>query len=401
MAVQIHAQIIVTNVANINNAGGAGYLNASDIAVSGNFAYLANGTDGLRIYDISNPTNPINVGHAPSITNGTVWGVASGVAVVSNLVYLATGSDGLRIYDVSTPTNPINVGYIPSGGWSVSTGIDVGPAATVGVAVSGNYAYLADGQFGLRIYDISNPSNPINVGNYTNNYADGFNSPNSTAVAISGNYAYLASWIDGLRIFDISNPSSPTNVAHIGITTEFVTVSGNNAYIGNNNSNVGLEIYDISNPINPIFIKGMPGLSPNNVTISGNYAYVADDDLGLIVYDISNPANPIQVGDDVDGFDPDPDYSWQPQSIAVSGNYAYVANYYGMAVEMLIPQTSISLATVISWPATSTNYVLQQNSDLATTNWMCVTNPLIFSGGRGIFIAQPTTGNMFYRLISR
>jgi len=40
------------------------------VAVSGNYAFLANYSDGLRIYGISNPTNPISVGHITDIRRG-------------------------------------------------------------------------------------------------------------------------------------------------------------------------------------------------------------------------------------------------------------------------------------------------------------------------------------------
>ena len=35
-----------------------------------------------------------------------------------------------------------------------------------GVAVSGNYAYVADYGAGLRVVDVSNPANPVEVGYY-------------------------------------------------------------------------------------------------------------------------------------------------------------------------------------------------------------------------------------------
>jgi hypothetical protein len=40
------------------------------------------------------------------------------------------------------------------------------PRKVVDVAVSGSYAYVADGYGGLRIINVSNPSNPTEVGFY-------------------------------------------------------------------------------------------------------------------------------------------------------------------------------------------------------------------------------------------
>jgi hypothetical protein len=49
----------------------------------------------------------------------------------------------------------------------------------------GNYAYVADFAAGLQVIDVSNPASPQRVGGYdTSGYARG--------VAVSGNYAYVA-----------------------------------------------------------------------------------------------------------------------------------------------------------------------------------------------------------------
>ena len=53
-----------------------------------------------------------------------------------------------------------------------------------GVAVSGNYAYVAVGDAGLLVIDVSDPANPRGVG--------GFDTPGfAQGVAVSGNYAYV------------------------------------------------------------------------------------------------------------------------------------------------------------------------------------------------------------------
>ena len=62
-----------------------------------------------------------------------------------------------------------------------------------GVAVSGNYAYVADGSPGLQVIDVSNPANPQRVGGYDT-------SGTARSVAVSGNYAYVAAGTRGLMI---------------------------------------------------------------------------------------------------------------------------------------------------------------------------------------------------------
>ena len=94
-----------------------------------------------------------------------------------------------------------------------------------------------------------------------------------------------------------------------------ITISGNYAYVADDLS--GLAIIDISNPTNP----GTPVYRDTNgnalgVTISGNYAYVADFTSGLAIIDISNPSSPGT-----------PVYraTAKAYEVAISGNYAYVA----------------------------------------------------------------------------
>jgi hypothetical protein len=149
---------------------------AMAIAVAGNYAYIANGGDGLRIYNVSNPTNPVTVGHA-AISN--IPGAYSvGVTVSGNYAYLANSRDGLRIYDVSSPTNPVSLG---------STDFLALSPCAMSVALAGPYACVADYNLGFGIF------NTIN--NTTNG---GARFPFRT-----GSFIYMANHADGIRLISI------------------------------------------------------------------------------------------------------------------------------------------------------------------------------------------------------
>ena len=69
------------------------------------------------------------------------------------------------------------------------------------MAVSGNYAYLADGYTSLHVIDVRDPANCVRVGGYeTIGHARG--------VAVSGNYAYLTDDVAGLQVIDVSDPTN-------------------------------------------------------------------------------------------------------------------------------------------------------------------------------------------------
>ncbi|MCU0370906.1 MAG: hypothetical protein MUC31_05780, partial [Bacteroidales bacterium] len=73
-----------------------------------------------------------------------------------------------------------------------------------------------------------------------------------------------------------------------------VAVNGNYAYIG---SGCMLVILDISDPSSPqkLGALALPDIL-QELTISGNYAYVADSDEGLRIIDITDPALPFEEG---------------------------------------------------------------------------------------------------------
>src|ERR1700722_13734326 len=107
----VFAPFTLINVGRTNDGGFA-----EGITVSGNYVYLANDTDGLRVYDVSNPANPINVCHTNDGSS------AIDVVVSNGYLYLANYDDGLRIYDNSVPTNLVNVGHINNGGYANNDG---------------------------------------------------------------------------------------------------------------------------------------------------------------------------------------------------------------------------------------------------------------------------------------
>jgi uncharacterized secreted protein with C-terminal beta-propeller domain len=120
------------------------------------------------------------------------------------------------------------------------------------LAISGNYAYLAAGTNGLLVYDISHPTNPVNIGHFVTN----FDLEISTyAVVVSGNYVYETTMSPeggGLYVFDVSNPAAPANIFHTNLNIfGGIAVSGTNLYLGGDSR---LPDFGISNPAAPTLI---------------------------------------------------------------------------------------------------------------------------------------------------
>ena len=265
--------------------------NTKGIYVSGKYAFLA--SSGLRILDISNPANPIEISH-------TGTGESKGVFVAGRYAYISNSEDGLIIIDISEINNPIVVGKYNS------------PGNGRQVYVSGKYAYLADASSGLQIIDISNPANPTVAATY--------NTPgDATGIFVAKNYAFIADGPLGLQIINISNPSTPSLVGTYNTpgSAEGVYVSGNYAYVADGSS--GIQIINISNPDSPNLAGSYntPGIA-NGIKVSGKYAYVADGSNILQIIDVSNPADPKPIG----GYDNANDTG---ENIFISGKLAYLA----------------------------------------------------------------------------
>jgi len=120
---------------------------------------------------------------------------------------------------------------------------------TDAVDAAGNYAYVGQGQ-DLLILDITNPSSPVLMSMIMTKRLVG-------DIEISGNYACVANGDNGLSIIDISNPSSPTIKGYYAGSARYVSVSGNYAYVADLN---GLMIIDISNSSSPVLKGSKPSL---------------------------------------------------------------------------------------------------------------------------------------------
>ena len=108
---------------------------ADKVAISGTRAYVAAGTLGLQVYDVSDPTAPL------LLRTVDTPGDARGVAVSGTTAYVADTDEGLQVIDTSDP-DPLN--------WAIIG--DLGTSGTAfDVVVSGTTAYVADGASGLQI----------------------------------------------------------------------------------------------------------------------------------------------------------------------------------------------------------------------------------------------------------
>jgi|GEM_PF-4768961 len=330
-----------------------------DVDIVENYAFIANGTLGLCVIDISDPNNPVKVsaesdsvpagaisvknGYAYVTTTGNyaitrifdvqdpmepteisyldVAGATNDAVIQNSYAYLAT-VNGLEIFDITDPYHPIYVG------------IGSSQIQPISVAVQGHFAYVIDGSNGITVIDISDAENPVTVGQY-------HHIANYNRIRVAGNYAYITKYGDNMDILNISDPTNPQ------LVEEFETrrITRYNSYrlsVGNGKlylaaGNKGLYALDVSTSENPTLLGYIPtGGTANDITIQGQYAYIANGIGGFWIVNISNPSQP-ELEDTY--------YTaHETQTVSVRGNFAYVFD----GIDLLIFDISNPSRIVVS-----------------------------------------------------
>ena len=261
---------------------------ADSVAVSGSYAYVAAGPYGLRVIDISDPSYPREVGACDT------EGYAVGVVAAGNYAFVIShGTDkkkqGLHVVDVSDPYHPTKTAYCES------------PGTPQDIVLNSNIIYIAN-EWGMISFDVSNPVSPVQLSFM--NFAQGDGNKEWDAatwgVAVLNNTAYVTHCTLGLEILDVSKPNAPALIRNFSsFNKKFgklgaVTVKDNFAYISDGTS---IRILDISDPKNPEEADSY-NLSTDiqQLCISGNTLYATDGAAGLLAVDITDPKKTELIG---------------------------------------------------------------------------------------------------------
>lgn len=260
-------------------------LGSTCTALSGSTVYLGvpkTDPKGVWLVDISSPTSPARVSSAPLPHQ------AEGVFVSGDYAYIADGQDGLHVLDVSDPWNPTEVGSLEEPYMYLSEDL----------WVTGTEVYVADGT-GIAIIDASDPANPV-----MDTYFD--TRPHTMDYWIegcmrSGDYLYVAASTE-LRILNVADPESVSEVAALPVlNAKEVWVEGDHVYVAD--GNYGMRVINLSDPHAPYEVAGVPTVGkPYDVVVQDGYAYFTDSGsgpggpgLGLVIIDVSDPSNPFIV----------------------------------------------------------------------------------------------------------
>ncbi len=159
---------------------------ARKVALSGDLAFLADGPEGLRIIDVSNPAAPVEIGSLDTPVD------AFDVSVHGSLAAVADDTGGVHLIDVSVPSAPFLVQTIPTS-----------PMARTVLLARHVLYFGGDGAQKLSVVDVTDPANPILLGSPTPFESPLFESSTSDLVVVDDILYAASSESQALRLFPV------------------------------------------------------------------------------------------------------------------------------------------------------------------------------------------------------
>jgi hypothetical protein len=255
------------------------------------------------------------------------------------------------------------------------------PGFANGVAVNGNYAFVASGASGLQVVNVADRRHPFIAASL------GL-AGNANDVTLLGNYAYVAGGGAGLHVVDVTNPLVPVRLGTLstGGTALDVVVRGTTAYVANSSN---LFIADVTNPASMVKMGSLAlagTIRGVDVDPIRKVAVVTGGTGGVYVVDVSNPSAPVLRGS----------LSTAPEAhdVAIKGNYAFIADYFSFSESYLNSLASVDIS-VPSSPilrSTITNESLGGNlNDVVVSGNFALGADVVFVNGIPITdITDPT-----------
>lgn len=255
----------------------SGANSGRDVAINNNLAFVTLGPDNPFIVDITNPSEFGTLYHGGNMGRGSY----GQIEFMNSFAIIASSFGGdfptqLQVIDLTIPQTPTLVSTMEfdHGGLikDMKTQNNLAFASyTAWSNTSGDqWSYVP----GFEIIDLSETAHPVSVAKFTPSEVDS----TIEGFEITPSHAFLARGELGLEILDISNPLTP---AHIATTDTFdfaksVTASGRYAYVADGNA--GVQVFDISTPSAPEFFATIP-TSPNanRIVNDGDYLYILTD----------------------------------------------------------------------------------------------------------------------------
>ncbi len=201
----------------------------------------------------------------------------SEMKVQNNVLYAVT-SYGFEAYNIEYPHHPQFISRTAT--TQLSFDLDV----------KENVVYVADQDWGVYGYNMSDPALPVQVFLY-----GGLNLEEHHTIAdifVSEDRLYIAEWLEGVLVYDITDPLSPDYICTYDTYTHVdeIIVIDALAYICDEQNNT-VSVVDFSDCDNISVINSIEigDGAYTDIQVYDNYLFVANNNEVVEVIDISNP----------------------------------------------------------------------------------------------------------------
>ncbi|MFD0964420.1 choice-of-anchor B family protein [Pseudofulvibacter geojedonensis] len=277
--------------------------------------------DKTCFLDVTDPVNPIYLGFLNTNAGSNYW---RDVKVYQNHAFIVAdivGAHGMQVFDltrlrsVASPPENFTADAVLTTGFGGST---IGSCHNIVINESKAIAYLvgcrsANGGGPIMI-DISNPTSPVAVGQYT---ADGYTHDAQVVTYdgpdtdYTGKEIFIGSNESKVVVVDVTNPAAPTKISEVTYSNTAYTHQGwfnkNKSYFlvgdeedeqnfGNNSRTIIFDFTDLDNlSYHSEFLSTSPAID-HNLYVKDDLVFQANYRAGLRVLNIADINNIVEVG---------------------------------------------------------------------------------------------------------
>lgn len=278
--------------------------NAYDLTYIDKTLYLSDHRNGVKIVDVSNPTDSSSF----QITHELDTTYAESVVGYGSRLLIADGEGGLVLGDITYSEDGVQQ-------IEISETVDL-PGITKSLVVHGDTAYIAAREEGMHLLDLE-----------TREINSVFTGGSVQEIAVDDKFIYIADGIGGLKIYENKDVGKPELLSTVSLPSVSTVAIINNYVVAGGRD--GLSVIDVSIPEDPAVISNYSAGWIEDIYLESGYIYAAAGNEGLFVLDMKKPKELVLVSSCKDVY---------AVGVEVEKDLAFVADVNGFkVVRILIP----------------------------------------------------------------
>lgn len=297
----------------------ASNLRVVNLVVHEGVLYGTDQNGQIRAFSV---TDPLNITEYPA---HPVDSSVRELVVADGLLFAAATQSGLHIFPLAPAATPL---YSPQ------------PIVASDVVIHDQYAYVADKEHGLHVFDVSQTPEwrkTVSV----------VGSQPSETLHLAGELLYAVTISHTIDVFDIQNPAQPLYIMTFPHLAQRVFVADGRAYFTNDDQ---LTIWDVTQITNPLFlgVYQFPTFISSSPLVDGDYLYLTIGGNMLLVLEVSEPASPRIITSiaEIQGIIP---FSFEPGEMMLDDSTLYVFTEWAAGILVFDRTNPTSPVYQTSW----------------------------------------------------